>query len=87
MAVYFKENARESVIEAIAGACYTLVNGDDVEYEGGDEEVLEEMESELGYSVDDLSEIEFVEQLSDKEIYSIYCYLRESGNLNEIGEI
>lgn len=57
----------------------TIIDGDDVEYEGENEETIEEIESYLGHDIEDLSDEDYLLSLTKEEIMKIYDYLMENG--------
>ena len=67
--------------DEITEACYNLVNGDDVESEPISEEEIEELEQQLGESLDDLSDPDYVAGLDSMEIDIIYNTLATMGVL------
>jgi hypothetical protein len=66
----------------IASAFQSLVDGDDVDYEGASEKQIKAIERILGHQINDLTEEKYIEKLSLSEFNKVYSYLKTAGWIN-----
>jgi hypothetical protein len=71
------ENALSYDIWDIAAVFQTMIDGDDVEYEGASEREIKKIEKILGHDIYDLAEEDYIAKLDKSEIDKIYLFLKK----------